>query len=176
MNRWTKCDSCLPRVHLIFFKAWPQATLCLPPKYIPCSLTGANVWQCLAMTPIWKCVGDFWKVLFPPHLHDRLSSSWLPFSFFFPVFDAFYSTWKSKPVTTFMWKKKEKFKGHPGIWGHGKALAPLWFPQEPGLGTTRWGPKARGREAVGPTKREGGNRGQCISLQGPEEAPGRAHR
>ena len=108
MNRWTKCDSCLPRVHLIFFKAWPRATLCLPPKYIPCSLTGANMWQFLAMRPMWKCVGDFWKVLFPPHLYNRLSSSWLPFSYFFPVFDAFYSTWKSKPVTTFMWKKKKR--------------------------------------------------------------------
>ena len=42
-------------------------------------------------TCVEACWG-FMKVLFPPHLDDRLSSSWLPFSFFFSVFDAFYST------------------------------------------------------------------------------------
>lgn len=45
-----------------------------------------------------------------------------------------------------------------------KLSPPLRFPQEPGLGTTRRGPKARGREAGGPRWGEGGKSGTSVSL------------
>ena len=67
-------------------------------------------------------------------------------------------------LTTFITKKREKFKSHPRTWGHGKALTPLGLPQESRLRTGGPGPRTRGREAPGPGK---GRRRK----QGPARSP-----